>query len=177
MTFDTFDPHKKLSLEERSNLEKALELARNYAENPHGWLVLTGVFGCGKTHLAAAIAHEQQSRGTNVMFITVHNLLDYLRVTYNPGAPVSFDQRFHQVRNSPLLILDDLNPENATSWAKEKLFQIIDYRYVTRLPTVITTPVAIETMDARIRSRLLDRRSCLFFGITAPDYPSRIKRR
>jgi DNA replication protein DnaC len=177
MTFDTFDTRKKLTPEERVNLERALDSARSYAERPEGWMVLTGIFGCGKTHLAAAIAHRQQEMGVNVLFVTVPDLLDYLRVTYSPGAPVSFDQRFHRVRNTPLLILDDLGTENATSWAKEKLFQIIDYRYVSNLPTVITTPHSIEAMDARIRTRLTDRRRCVVFAITAPDYPSRSRRR
>ncbi len=177
MTFDTFDTRKKLTLQEQQNLEKALELARNYAQHPQGWLVFTGIYGCGKTHLAAAIGHECQDRGIGVVFVTVPDLLDYLRVTYNPGAPVTFDQRFHLVRNAPLLILDDLNSENASPWAKEKLFQIMDYRYVSQLPTVITTPIAVENLDARIRSRLTDRRRSLVFAIIAPDYPSRRGRR
>jgi DNA replication protein DnaC len=178
MTFDTFDAQRKLTREERVNLENALSVARNYADNPEqGWLVFTGVYGCGKTHLATAIGHYQQDKGTNVVFVTVPDLLDHLRLTYSPGAPASFDQRFHLVRNAPLLILDDLGTENATPWAKEKLFQIIDYRYVANLPTVITTALSIESMDARIRSRLLDRRRCMIFVITGPDYPSRISRK
>jgi len=177
MTFETFDTRRKVTPEERANLEKALAVARSYAENPEGWLTFTGIYGCGKTHLAAAIAHHQQQAGTNVVFVTVPDLLDHLRLTYGPGAPVSFDQRFHMVRNAPLLILDDLGTENATSWAKEKLFQIVDYRYVGGLPTVITTPNTVESMDARIRSRLMDRRRCMIFAIIGPDFPSRINRR
>jgi DNA replication protein DnaC len=177
MTFDTFDIHKKLTADERANLENARNVALSYAEEPEGWLVYTGVYGCGKTHLAAAIGHYRQDRSTNVVFVTIPDLLDYLRVTYSPGAPVSFDQRFHLVRNASLLILDDLGTENATPWAKEKLFQIIDYRYVANLPTVITTALSVESLDARIRSRVLDRRRCTVFVITGPDYPSRINRK
>ncbi len=177
MTFETFDVQRKLTVEERPNLERALEVALAYAENPQGWLVFTGPYGSGKTHLAAAIAHFQQQRGTQVMFVTVPDLLDYLRLTYSPNAPVSFDQRFQMVRNSPLLVLDDLGTESASSWAKEKLFQIIDHRYVTRRPTIITTGQKIEAVEGRIRTRLIDRRRCVIFAITAPDYPSRINRR
>ncbi len=177
MTFETFDTRRKLSAEERPNLERALELALTYATQPEGWLIFTGPYGSGKTHLAASIAHHQQAHGVDVMFVTVPDLLDYLRLTFSPNAPASFDQRFQMVRNSPFLVLDDLGVESASSWAKEKLFQIIDYRYITRRPTVITTGKKIEDLDARIRSRLIDRRRCTIFAITAPDYPTRINRK
>jgi DNA replication protein DnaC len=177
MTFETFDARRKLSPEERPNLERALEIAMTYAERPEGWLVFTGPYGSGKTHLAAAIAHHQQSRGVDVMFVTTPDLLDYLRLTFNPNAPVTFDQRFQMVRNSPFLVLDDLGTEGSSPWAKEKLFQIIDHRYITRRPTVITTSKRIDEMDARVRSRLIDRRRCTIFAITAPDYPTRYNRK
>jgi DNA replication protein DnaC len=139
MTFDTFDAHSHLTAGERANLHKALQIVQEYASAPRGWLVLMGPFGCGKTHLAAAIAHHQRQRGADVMFLTVPDLLDYLRVTYSPASNVTFDQRFQQVRNAPFLVLDDLGTESATPWATEKLFQLLDHRYVRQLPTVITT--------------------------------------
>ncbi len=177
MTFDTFDTRRKVNPEERSNLERALDVAADYARNPQGWLCLVGPYSTGKTHLAAAIAYDVQSRGQQVMFVTTADLLDYLRVTFNPGAPVSFDQRFQQVKNTPFLVLDDLGMESASAWAKEKLFQIIDYRYVTRRPTVFTTSKTLEDLDPRLRSRLIDTRRCLIFAITAPDYPTRLNRK
>jgi DNA replication protein DnaC len=177
MTFETFDPISKLAQDEQKNLQDALNVALDYARNPRGWLVLMGTYGCGKTHLAAAIAHYRQEQGLNVMFITTPDLLDYLRVTYNPGSNVNFDQRFQAVRNAPLLVLDDLGVESASPWAREKLFQIIDHRYVTQLPTIITTAKEIEDINARIISRILDERRCTIFAITGPGYAVRQKRR
>jgi DNA replication protein DnaC len=178
MTFATFDTRSRLSPEEAANLERALSVAQSYAQNPEGWLVLSGRYASGKTHLAAAIAnHQQQHQGSTVIFVTAPDLLDYLRVTFNPGTPVSFDQRFQMVRNTPFLVLDDLGTEHASPWAREKLFQILDYRYVTRLPTVITTSKEFDSLDARIRTRLMDKRRCFIFAILAPDYPTRMNRR
>lgn len=177
MTFDNFDTRNNLRPEERQNLEKALELARHYADQPENWLVFIGEFGSGKTHLAAAIANAVQKRGEDVMFVTVPDLLDYLRTTFNPGSNSTFENRFQIVREAPLLVLDDLGTESATAWAKEKLFQIINHRYIARMPTVVTSARAMEDHDARLRSRLLDRRRCLCFAITAPSYVSRMYRR
>lgn len=176
MTFDNFDVQRNLRPDERQNLERVLEKTFAYAQSPQGWLVLTGPNGSGKTHLAAAIANYNQQQGADVAFVTVPDLLDYLRVTFNPNAPVSFDQRFQMVRNIPFLVLDDLTTEGS-SWAREKLFQILDHRYVTRRPTVITTYKQPDELDARIRTRIIDKRRCTIFAITAPDYPSRLNRR
>ncbi|MEP7292828.1 MAG: ATP-binding protein, partial [Chloroflexota bacterium] len=160
MTFATFDAQTGLTPEERQNLERAVAAARSWSEAPDGWLVLLGNYGSGKTHLAAAIANQQQERGTQVVFVTAPDLLDYLRVTFSPNSTGSFDRRFATVRNAALLVLDDLSTESATAWAKEKLFQLLNHRYVAGLPTVITSSSTIEKIDERIRARLMDRRRC-----------------
>ncbi len=192
MTFETFELNRNATPDEQANLRRAYEVAQRYADALQGWLVLTGPYGCGKTHLAAAIGNLQEQRGKDVIFVTVPDLMDYLRFTFSPNAPVSFDQRFQAVREVPLLILDDLGTEKTSAWAREKLFQIIDYRYVAELPTVITTArlldVNAETegragdasaraIDERIISRLIDRRLCTIFAITARSYALRAHRR
>lgn len=177
-TFASFVLDRNLLPRERENLGNALEAAMQYAEEPQGWLVLMGGFGTGKTHLAAAIAnHLKEHSMMHIMFLTVPDLMDYLRMAFDPAAGVSFDDRFQEVRGADVLVLDDLGTENATSWAKEKLFQIIDYRYVTRRATIITTGKAMEEIDARIRSRILDDRGCHVFAITTESYATRRRRR
>lgn len=176
MTFDTFETNRFVTADERQNLLKVAQAAFNFAENPQGMMLLIGSYGTGKTHLAASIAHFRNQRGDKVMFITVPDLLDYLRVTFNPNAQASFDQRFHAVRNVPLLILDDLGTENATAWVKEKLFQVIDYRYVAKLPTVLTTSKELDQLDERLQSRLLDERRCYSVAITTRAFSLRRRR-
>ncbi len=173
MTFETFDPYTNLNNEQLQNIRRAAEKAFEYAKSPQDWLVIIGPNATGKTHLAAAIANYRQQQGADVVFVTVPELLDHLRVTFNPNATTSFDQRFQMVRNTPLLVLDDLSTEGSP-WAKEKLFQILDYRYVSRRPTVITTDKMLENFDPRIRTRLMDVRRCTIFALKVPDYPSRL---
>jgi DNA replication protein DnaC len=176
MTFDNFDTYSKLDADERKSLRYVADYAWNYAQQPEKWLVILGKYGSGKTHLAAAIANHHIMRQTNTIFVTIPDLMDYLRTAFQPGMPVSFDQRFNAVRNADLLILDDLGTENATAWAKEKLFQILDHRYAAQLPTVITTAKEIERLDERLASRLLDQRRCIIIAITTPGYYLRMKR-
>jgi DNA replication protein DnaC len=177
MTFDSFHPRRQgsveLGSEQRKSLEMAYKLARTYAGSPEGWLVFMGENGVGKTHLAAAIAHACRERGTSVLFLVVPDLLDHLRYTFRPDSDVSYDQLFEEVKRVPLLVLDDLGAHGTSPWAREKLYQIINYRYNARLPLVVTTNLSLDELEKaepRIASRLADARFSVPFHIYAPNY-------
>jgi DNA replication protein DnaC len=148
-TFRTFD-------QTVPGVEKAYEHALAYANHQAGWLVMFGNYGCGKTHLAAAIANRVLQRHGDVIFAVVPDLLDHLRSTFGPSSDVAYDKRFEMVRDVGLLVLDDLGTENTTPWAREKLYQIINHRYNNRLPTVITSNRKPEDIEPRIYSRMAD---------------------
>ena len=171
MTFDSFDwKRPNLPPEQRENLKKAYDTALDFAKEPDGWLVFVGVNGCGKTHLAAAIANHRLKEGKGVKFVVIPDLLDHLRSTFSPESPVSYDQVFEEVKNAPLLILDDLGTQSTTPWAEEKLYQIINHRYNYQLPTVLTTNRSLDEIDSPIGSRFIDPRLSMVFTIIAPDY-------
>ena len=171
LTFETFNPRGRVGIgpQQAQSIESAYNLARQFAENPKGWLLLMGGYGCGKTHLAAAIANYCVNSGISTLFLTVPDLLDSLRFAYNDPEG-GFEARFEQVRTVPLLILDDFGTQNATSWAQEKLFQILNFRYINRLPTVITTNLSLQEIEPRLRSRLQDPELVAQVRINAPDY-------
>jgi len=181
-TFESFDlRERELSSDERASLREAYDKARAFAEDPQDWLLFTGTYGCGKTHLAAAIANHRVAEGFPALFVVVPDLLDHLRATFSPKSAISFDKRFEEVRRTALLILDDLGTESATPWAREKLYQIFDYRYNARLPTVITTANKVDEIDPRLATRMLDGSRCTPAPILAPAYrggaPSTLRRR
>jgi len=154
LTFENLNPYG-LNDDPRSReqFHHCYEEALRFAQNPSGWLVLIGPSGCGKTHLAAAIANQCLRRGISVFFVVVADLLDHLRATFSPGSEVTYDELFDRVRNAPLLVLDDLGTYSSTPWAEEKLFQILNYRFNGRLPTVVTT-LSLEDLDERLKTRL-----------------------
>jgi len=171
MTFNNFD-WKRVNLppEQRQNLAEVFNLARDFAKSPDGWLVLQGDTGCGKTHLAAAIANEHIRVGKPVLFVVVPDFLDHLRSTFSPESKVSYDQYFESVKNAPLLILDDFGEQSTTPWAREKLYQVINYRYNSRLATIITTRCSTDEIEAPISSRFVDPKISMIFNIRVPDY-------
>ncbi len=150
--FDNFNPNVSASV------RKAYLAALDYAEpSRDGWLILIGGFGCGKTHLAAAIANQALANGTSVLFSTVSDLLDHLRATFTPNATEYYDHLFQEMREAELLVLDDLGAQQSSPWANEKLFQLLNYRYNSRFPTIITTNnTGLQGIEERIRSRIMD---------------------
>lgn len=166
-TFDSFDSTI-------SGAREAFEVSRAYADDPYQWLVLIGDYGCGKTHLAAAIAnHALSNLNMRPVFAVVPDLLDYLRSTFSPSAEMRYETRFDTIRGADLLVLDDLGTENTTPWAKEKLFQIINHRYMERLPTVVTSNVEPDRIEGRIRSRLFDAGLSSYVFIESGDFRTR----
>jgi DNA replication protein DnaC len=155
-----------------------MQQAVAFAEEPKDWLVFNSVaYGNGKTHLAAAIANYVGANGEPVLFVVVPDLLDYLRASFSPNSNARLDKRFDEVKNAPLLVLDDLGTESATAWAREKLYQLFNHRYNARLPTVITTAVPIEELEPRLATRMLDPTRCTFFVLEVPSYRGRPKGR
>ena len=178
MTFETFDLRgNNPNARQRATVEGAHRAAENFAADPDGWLTLFGETGVGKTHLAIAIAVARIQRGHHVFFAFVPELLDYLRYTFTPESLITYDRVFDEVKNTPLLILDDLGQERSSPWADEKLYQIIVHRHNARLPTVITSPLDFTEHVGPISSRIRDPYVGQLVRIDAPDYRIRAKAR
>jgi len=131
------------------------------------FLVLAGPTGVGKTHLSLAIAWEWFEDGFSVVFSRVDDLLDELRQGYEDGT---YHKKMEWIRRCSLLVLDDLGAEHAKDWAGEKIDRIVDWRYVSRMPLVVTTNAKSEELAPRVASRLADRSCSLVVQIDAEDY-------
>jgi len=170
-TFADFIPDGiGLKGEPRRSLESAYREALRWAREPQGWLVMMGGNGCGKTHLAAAIANERLDAGDRVAFANVADLLDELRAAYAPDAPRRYDQLFKALVEAPVLVLDDLGAQKSSPWAEEKLYQLLNHRHLAGAFTVVTTNKRIGDLEPRIASRLADKDVSVLREITAPDY-------
>ncbi len=174
MTFVNFKGRNNLSQEMQDNLDEAYRIAFDFAKNPEGWRVFMGETGCGKTHLAAAIVNYRYEAGKPALFVVVPEFLDHLRSAFSPESKLSYDQLFESVKAAPLLVLDDFGEQSTTPWAREKLYQVLNYRYNAQLPMVVTTHYSldeiVEQFDNSISSRLVDKNVSVPFGIKVPDY-------
>ena len=170
MNFETFNPKGRRG---NSNLEPILESARKYSQTPDGWLTFySNNSGVGKTHLAIAIANHRLSIGDEVFFAVVEELMDRLRSGYSPDNSINSSAMFDRVKDSNLLILDDLGNEHDTDWAQKTIYHLLVYRHNHRLPTVITTRTDFSSEADRSAqaSRIQDPNIGQILSINAPDY-------
>ena len=90
-------------------------------------------------------------------FAAIPEMLQAFRAGFRDNT---YQDLFDRVRNSPLLVLDDLGAEyhrgdDAMSWASEQIYLIVNHRYSHRLPTVVTTNVSTKRIEGRILDRLM----------------------
>lgn len=133
--------------------KEAHDLLVRYALEPKGWIILRGPYGSGKTLLAVAAGNARLKEGGPVLFATVPDLLDSLRLGYETRT---FDDEMTRIKDSQFCILDDWGTQKETAWASERLYSIINHRYVRELPTIITTNLERGGFEERIRSRVFD---------------------
>lgn len=130
---------------------------------PHHFLTLIGETGTGKTHLALGVAwHWLENDMGLVLYFNTAELLDELRRGYGTSSPetqFNFDTFMKWLKTVELLVLDDLGVEKPTEWAAEKLDIIVDQRYLNDKPTVFTTNLSANALDARGQKRLASRLS------------------
>ena len=127
-TFENYQRNGSDSVKAKSHAMKA---AMN-----HTGLILAGMRGTGKTHLAIAIALDAMKHGKQAIFRLVNDLLEELRQAVRDDE---FSQVISRFKEVPVLILDDLGKERTTDAGLDYLYQIVDYRYRHNLQTIITT--------------------------------------
>lgn len=139
--------------------EKCFRLCKRYAtafdkmmEKNMGLLMYGGV-GTGKTFAAACIANYLLDQKIPVVMISFIKLLEMLEKSTDNDI-------IQNLQSAKLLVLDDLGAERRTSYALEKVYNIIDARYRSKLPVILTTNLTMdEMMDAESMQyeRIYDR--------------------
>lgn len=121
-------------------------------------LLLYGGVGCGKTFAAACIANALIDQGVPVLMTSFSRIINTVQGMYN-GKQEYIDK----IVSYPLLIIDDLGAERSSEFMLEQVYNVIDARYQTGLPLIITTNIPIQEIKApedmkykRIYDRVLE---------------------
>lgn len=156
----TYSTHRLYNFVTVKGAEKAYKAALAFVSGKaqHHFITFVGETGRGKTHLALGIGwHWLENNLGLVKYWQVESLLDDLRHGFNADTEEKmyhFDELMRRIKIVSLLILDDLGVEQSTPWARAKLDEIIDHRYINGLTTVITTNLDPGKLEPRVASRL-----------------------
>ena len=119
-------------------------------------LLLWGPVGTGKSFIAGCIANALLDQGVPVMMTNFARLLNKL-TDMCVGDRNAYIDSFNSF---PLLIIDDLGVERNSEFAREQVFSVIDSRYRSQLPMIVTTNLTPEQMrnpEDLARERIYDR--------------------
>lgn len=137
-TLDSFKADTAMRKRSKSMIEHYLAGYAGMEKKGLG-LYIWGSNGTGKTHLALALCKALRENGFHrILPKTVSEMFADIRACYEPGGPPEAEV-IELYKNARVLILDDLGKEKASDWSMEKLFDIVNARYLAMRPMVITS--------------------------------------
>lgn len=149
--YDQEEAKRKLS-------EKQAEIERMKARS--SGLLLWGDVGTGKSFFAGCIANALLEKGVPVLMTNFSRILNTL-------SGIHFEDRnqfIDSLNRYSLLIIDDLGIERNSEFALEQVFNVIDSRYRSKKPLIVTTNLTLEELNnptdmahSRIYDRILER--------------------
>ena len=145
---------------------KQIAIAKQYVQhweeflNTSTGLLLWGNVGTGKSYIAGCIANALLDKGVPVIMTNFARLLNKLTDMYSGDRNAYIDS----FKRYPLMIIDDLGMERDSEFAREQVFSVIDSRYRSQLPMIVTTNLSLEELKdttdlskARIYDRVMER--------------------
>lgn len=162
----TFNNFKILPATENA-YNDCLDFFTNYIPKCRG-LRLHGRYGCGKTHLAAAILNNLLKQNIPSMMIVTANLFDCIKQGFNDKEKALIaTELVNKAKQVDVLILDDFGAEKdrdsngnlkmVGSWERENLFLLINTRYENNLTTIITTNYNMQELFELFGERIMSR--------------------
>jgi DNA replication protein DnaC len=135
-------------------------------------LVLAGKPGCGKTYLCSAIIDWINGKVSSMYFHREAKFMEKVRSSFDMKG--DYHGEIEYLLDHDFVILDDLGSTGSgpTQWRKEVIFSMIDNRYSSKRPTVVSTNLnpqeMFEFLGERTKSRIMDKNNVY---INMFDYP------
>ena len=166
-----------IELEKEGEL-KGQALARSYGRYENVFLtdweimreenigyLLWGKVGTGKSYFAGCIANALMEQEVAVRMTNFSAILNDLTASFEGR-----NEYIERLCRFPLLIIDDFGMERGTEYGLEQVYNVIDSRYRSRKPLIVTTNLTLDSLQnpldtahARIYDRLLEMCAPILF--------------
>ncbi|MBX3730674.1 MAG: ATP-binding protein [Candidatus Sumerlaeia bacterium] len=143
--------------------------AKTFRPTEEKGLVLRGGTGSGKTHIATGILHEVLARGYSGLYVNVSNLMARLQHSYDPESAERQEDILAEIERAELLVFDDLGAESAKDWIRDRIYLIVNNRYESCRPILVTTNCDDAELAARNGDRVVSRLHEMCAVLTFPD--------
>ena len=146
---------KNIYKDDSRRLEVIKYLKKFYDEFSKGehikGIYLYGNFGCGKTYLVSALFNELAKKNIKSTIIYFPELLRSLKASFG-NTEENYEERFDAVKETPLLLLDDIGAEKLSDWARDEVLGVIlQYRMEEHLPTFFTSNLSLKELEEHLQ--------------------------
>ena len=144
----------------QERMKMILAMAKNYVrdfKDKRENLLLIGKTGTGKTHISTAIARELIHQGYDVIYDSTQNIISDFEADRFKSGYGREENKSEKYLNCTLLIIDDLGTEFQNSFTVSTLYNLLNARQNSDLPTIISTNLSPEELSAKYEDRIFSR--------------------
>lgn len=158
-TFENFD--YKANNAVATAFTTALSYCKSFnsiKQNRRNSILLMGQPGSGKTHLSIAIANKLIESHISVIYMQYRDIITILKQTIS-NDPETYQKEINKYKNANVLLIDDLFKGNITKSDINIMFEIVNFRYLKKLPTITSTEKTFEELleiDEAVGSRFIE---------------------
>ncbi len=133
-------------------------------------MFLSGTVGSGKSGLGVGVLRVLWQTHSKVgRFITAPELIRRFQASFSDDATESKEDIHRELDLAALIVLDDYGTEKQTEFAAAEMFRLINDRHGAGKPLIVTTNCTLQEMDARIKSRLMDKERSTWLEFKGAD--------
>ena len=132
-----------------------------------GLYLYSNAKGSGKTMLAACIANEIINKGgASVRFATSIQILNEIKATWK-NKDESESELLKYLCLTDVLVIDDFGTETVKDWMEERIYHLINQRYIDKKPTILTSNYKLS--DIKYNDRIINRINERTYQIPFPE--------
>lgn len=129
-------------------------------ERGTGLYLYSSIKGSGKTRMAVSIANELiHCKGKSVKFATSVQILNEIKASWNQEDGMTEHKLLEDLSRAEILIIDDFGIEKVKDWIGERLYHIINSRYINNAITIFTSNLPVDALeyDDRVTNRIKEK--------------------